>query len=452
MKERLKEILAELKESHDGVCQHLWENPEVSGQEAASADYMRKQLEAEGFEIHNTEAMPHAFYGEFGQGGPVLAFLGEYDALPGLSQEVSSQRQPVAEGAPGHGCGHNLIGSGNLTAAIALARYLKESGKEGRVRFYGCPEEEDLVGKVKMIAAGLFEGCDVALTWHPSNMNLVVEKGYLASAAKKYHFKGLTAHAAAAPENGRSALDGVELMNVGANYLREHVIESARIHYTLDTYGSPPNIVPDKATAWYVLRAPQMMDVKEILTRLDKIAQGGALMSETEVTEEVLSGVYEVRCNKAMTDLAQANLEAADPLEYTPEEEGFAQELQSQIDPSIVRRESQSYGTQEVLPKTIGPRDLWERVSLKASTDVGDVSFIMPTIFLNTTCWPVGVAPHTWQATAATGSSLGRKGSFLAAQVLAGVGFDILTDPKHLETIQAEFQESKEDYEPFLKN
>ena len=240
------------------TCTFLWENPEVGGTEKKSAAYMYDLMEKEGFAMSRVPQLEYAFCAEYGSGHPVIAILGEYDALPGLSQKNdSAEKEPVVAGGPGHGCGHNMIGAASATAAIALKNTMEKENLPGTIRFYGCPEEELLSGKVKMAYYKMFEGCDIAISWHPSSSNAVYDNSYLACAYAKFYFTGTTAHAAFAPHLGRSAVDAMELMNVGVNYMREHVISDARIHYATDSCGFPPNIVPGKAVNWYCIRAPR---------------------------------------------------------------------------------------------------------------------------------------------------------------------------------------------------
>lgn len=424
------------------ICRKLWANPETGGNEKKSADYIRGILEKEGFAIVNESHLPHAFYAEYGSGAPVIAVLGEYDALPALSQKCSPEKEPVIPGGPGHGCGHNLLGSASVTASIAIKRILEEEGISGTVRFYGCPEEELLCGKVKMAYYHMFDGCNIALSWHPMYYNMIIDEGYLANASVKFHFTGQASHASAAPEKGRSALDAVELMNVGCNYLREHVIDSARIHYTTDSGGFAPNIVPAKASAWYFVRAPYMADVKEILGRIEKIAQGAALMTETEVTVELEYGCCEMAKNRRFADLTYENLLMAEQPVYTEDEKSFARALQAQLDPANLKKEEKLFGVEgEPLFTGVAPRGLWEKAPLTGSSDSGDVSQLMPMNMFTTTCWPVGCAPHTWQSAAASGSSIGEKGALYAARVIAGTAYDLLTQPTVLEKIQREFAE-----------
>lgn len=340
-----------------------------------------------------------------------------------------------------------------MTGAIAIKKFLEESGISGTVRFYGCPEEELLSGKVKMAYYHMFDGCDAAITWHPMSANMVYDQGYLANASAKFYFKGKTSHAAFAPERGRSALDAVELMNVGSNYLREHVIDKTRIHYSTDSGGFAPNIVPDKASAWYFVRAPRMSDVKDTMARIVKIAQGAALMTETEVEVEMGCGCCEFQENNTYADLTYANLIEADGPKYTEEELALAKELQKSVDNSIMEREQRLYQTYDTaMSMGVEPRELWKEAALTASSDTGDVSYIMPTNLFCTACWPVGCSPHTWQSTASSGSSLGEKGALYAAKVLAGIAYDLFTKPDAMVAIKKEFKErDKGNYKPMYE-
>lgn len=429
-------------------CQFIWHHPEVGGTEKESADYLRSVLSREGFIIVNHEKVEHAFYAEYGTGHPVIAILGEYDALPGLSQQVCCEKNPVEADGPGHGCGHNLLGSASLVAAIALKRFLETEKIPGTIRYYGCPEEELLSGKVKMSYYGMFEGCDIALAWHPGTGAMVYDQGYLACAYAKFYFTGISSHAAFAPEMGRSAMDAVELMNVGANYLREHIISSARIHYSSDNCGFPPNIVPSKAVAWYAVRAPRMCDVQSIMNRIEKIAQGAALMTETQVRMEIQHGCCEMKNNHAFADLTYENLRSVAPPVYTEEEMAFASDLQNSLNPANVAHDKEIYQRDEVMHTSIGRRDLYADYPLTASSDSGDVSYMMPMNTFTVPTWPLGVAPHSWQATAAAGSSIGTKGALYAAKVIAATGYDLLTKPDVLQKIQQEFTAHQSPYSP----
>lgn len=456
MPAKKKQVYLEVEKLADicrDSCSFLWDNPEVGGEEKVSAGYMRDLLRSEGFTIVNNEKLEHAFYAEYGSGHPVIAILGEYDALPGLSQKRDTvDRQPVQTGAPGHGCGHNLIGSAAATAAIALKNIINQEGLQGTIRFYGCPEEELLSGKVKMAYYGMFDGCDLAISWHPMTANAVMDTSYLACAYAKFYFTGTTSHAAFAPHLGRSALDAMELMNVGVNYLREHVIDSARIHYATDNCGYPPNIVPGKAVSWYCIRAPKMSDVRSILQRIEKIAKGAAMMTETTVEMQIEHGCCELHPNTAFSDLTYTVMKEIPLPVYTDNELQFAAHLQTTVNPDAVRTESMTYGKFEILHTSLAPRELARTVSMKASSDSGDVSFLMPMNLFTAACWPFGVAPHTWQATAASGSRFAAKGALYAAKVIAGTAYKLMTAPEKTAQIIKEFKDSKVEYSPMYKD
>ena len=448
-----KEMLGQMEELRStcvDICTNLWNNPESGGNEQKSADMIRERLHHEGFVIVNEEHLPHAFYAEYGSGKPVIAVLGEFDAHPGLSQICKIKKEPVTPGAAGHGCGHNLLGAGAVTGAIMIKRFLEQEGIPGTLRFFGCPEEELLSGKVKMAYYHMFDGCDMALSWHPMSANMIYDEGYLASASAKFYFKGKTSHAAFAPERGRSALDAVELMSVGANYLREHVVDKARIHYTTDSGGFSPNIVPDKASAWYFTRAPHISDVKDILRRLTLVAKGAAMMTETEVETKIEYGCCDMVSEKSFADLTWKNLQEVGTPTYTEEEMEFARQLQATVDPAIKDRDQRMYEAKEkALADGVVSRNAWEKAPLTASSDSGDVSQMMPMNLFTAVCWPVGVAPHTWQSCASAGSTIGQKGTFYAAKVIAATAYDLNTQPEQRKGIQADFDaQDREPYAP----
>lgn len=447
-KEEIFNQIEELRETCEEISSFLWHHPEQSGTERVSSKYCQEILEQEGFHIWDQEAVPHAFCAEFGEGAPVIALLCEFDALPGLSQVVGAVKKEVTEGGPGHGCGHNLLGAGAITSAIAVKRYLEKEKVPGTIRLYGCPEEELLAGKVKMVYHHMFDHCDLALSWHPMSANMVYEEAYLASASARFYFDGVSSHAGFAPQNGRSALDAVELMSVGCNYLREHVIDRTRIHYTTDSGGYAPNIVPPHASAWYFVRAPHMADVKETLARIEKVAQGAAMMTETQVKIKVESGCCEMKKNTAFADLTYENMKEAGDIVLTEEEKEFASELSKTLNPEVLSKDQALYETTESVATDLKPRDFEKIVPLSASTDGGDVSYLMPMNLFTTSCFPVGVAPHTWQACAAAGSSMGAKGALHAAKIMAGIALDLFQKPEEIEQIKQEFNQHKESYAP----
>lgn len=436
------------------VSRHIWQIPEVSGNEIESSIYYRELFTNEGFKIVNGQYLKTSFYAEYGSGKPVIAILGEYDALPGLSQKTSCEKEALQSGGPGHGCGHNLLGAAAATAAIALKRYIEKNQLNATVRFYGCPEEETLQGKVKMIAEGMFENVDIALSWHPMDCNMTHDAAYLANTSMKFYFKGKTSHAAFAPERGRSALDAVELMSVGVNYLREHVVDRTRIHYTTNSGGFAPNIVPDKADAWYFVRAPHISDVKDTARRVELVAKGAAMMTETEVEIEHGYGCCEFKENNAFGELGHRNLIEADAPKYTEEELEYAQKLQNTVDPNVVSRSQHQYDQNESsMFMGVADRNLWKKVFMTPSSDTGDVSHIVPTGLITTACWPIGCSPHTWQATSAAGTTIGEKGALYAAKVVAGCAYDLINKPAIFNKIVKEFNDRNDgSYAPMLSD
>lgn len=444
-KVELINYLDEIENIISSLALNIWKNPETSEKEQNSARLCKEILGSSGFKINEIEGMDHAFFAEYGTSGPVIALLGEYDALPGLSQKLKTSFEPVNEDGPGHGCGHNLLGSAAVGAALAIKKYLDESGINGTIRFYGCPEEETLAGKVKMIQKGAFEGCDLALSWHPWSINSPVSESYLANNSIKFRFSGISAHAAQSPESGRSALDAVELMNVGANYLREHIIDKARIHYTITNAGGAPNIIPKDAESWYYVRAPHRVDVREITKRLINVARGAAIMTDTTMEYEVISGCYEMLSNDILFDLTYKNMEEIGVPVYSETEQEFAREIQQTIEPKSLAMEkekflSSSKDREMPIHQELLPKEKVNEIFMTGSSDSGDVSWIMPMNLLLTATWPIGTAAHSWQVTAASGSSMGLKGMIYASKVFAGMAYDLFNDLKIIEDAKAEFE------------
>lgn len=442
-KKELLKYLESLTDEVNEVNLQIWSNPQVSGQEEKEANLYRRKFKEKGFKIGDIPGMEHAFYAEYGSGHPVIALLGEYDALPGLSQKVDTKYNPVEKDGPGHACGHNLLGAVPFGAALAIKEYLDRTNTPGTIRYYGCPEEETLVGKVKMVKKGAFDGCDIALSWHPMAVNAAIREAFLAMNTMKFKFYGISAHAAQSPESGRSALDAVELMNVGANYLREHIIDKARVHYTITNAGGAPNIVPSEAESWYYVRAPRRKDVEEITERLYDIAKGAALMTGTRVEIEHLGGCYELLPNDVLFELTYKNMQEIERPTYTEEEMKFAKELQATLDPKMVEDEKIKYlGDSDrdiVIYEGVVDKDDLDKVSVSGSSDSGDVSWIMPMNLFLTSTFPLGVPNHSWQATSAAGSSLGTKGMMYAASIFTGMIYDMLNDTSIVEKAKEEF-------------
>lgn len=434
-KERLLERIDEDSPELLSLARELWENPELGLHETESAELLSQRLESEGFEVERGIGdMPTAFVASYGSGSPRVGILGEYDALPNLSQAVTAQQEPVEEGAPGHGCGHNLFGVGSLGAAIAVKEEIENGELDGTVRYYGCPAEETLVGKVYMARDGAFDDLDAALTWHPSHLSAPFKARSLAMNSLEYEFAGQSAHAADSPESGRSALDGVELMNMGAEFMREHVSDDARIHYSILDGGGAPNVVPSSASVWYFVRAPSRDGVERITDWLDEVAEGAALMTQTSVERRFLTGCYDYLSNDVLSDRLRENMRRLGPIDYSESDREFAAELQETLsDETITNRTSQLPDgvREEVRERTLysNPLESYdEGTVLSGSTDVGDVSWLTPTAQFWGAAWPVGTPSHSWQAVAANGD-FGLKAAVYAAKVLASTAFDVLEEP-----------------------
>lgn len=425
----------------------LWNHPEISHEEFRSSKLQRDYLASQGFTIRDVPNNPTSFIAEFGSGRPILGITGEYDALPKLSQKVSSKHEPQTKADdPGHGCGHNLLGTAGLGAAVALKKSMEREGLVGTLRYYGCAAEETLAGKPLMAREGVFDDLDACVSWHPSFMNVLWGCDFMAMNSMKFRFKGIPSHAAAAPEAGRSALDAVELMNVGANYLREHVIDAVRIHYAITNGGGLPNTVPAEAEVWYYIRAPKRRDVRDTAARLIKVAQGAAMMTETKMSYELLAGCYNVLPNHVIGDSMYKNMCQAGPPAFGEAEYAYAHEFAQQLTPAAKQSVMATY----FAPPEVADMELCGTVLenidydklMCGSTDVGDVSYIAPFAQLTAACWPVGYASHTWVATACTGSGIGLKAMIFASKSMAGTVYDLLTDPEMLKAAQEEFQKS----------
>ncbi len=431
------------------MADEIWRNPELALAEYKACKLQSEDLAADGFTItSNVGDMPTAFMAEWtqGEGGPVIGFLGEYDALPGLSQKNQDVQSPIVVDGPGHGCGHNLLGTAALAAASVLKAWLEHSGHPGTVRYYGCPAEETCEGKVFMARAGVFDDLDFALTWHPGSTNTVWAGSSLAVNNIKYRFKGRTAHAAANPETGRSALDAVELMNVGVNFLREHMPEKARIHYVITNGGGAPNVVPDDAEVWYFIRSPERYQVDELTERVRKIAQGAAMMTETTLEENFVAGAYNVLPNDVLSDHLMTVLEELGPIEFTDEEKAYGKTVADQFSPDLRAFLLEQEKLPAELIETGLNGDVWpirdRGECMPGSTDVADVSWITPTAQITTTTWALGIPGHSWAVTATGAMSIGHKGMLHAARTMAITAADAILNPSIIEAARAEFAES----------
>jgi len=411
----------------------IWEYAELGYQETKSSALLRRELETAGFQVQSPVAdEPTAFVATYGQGAPVIAILGEFDALPGLSQAASPDRSPITTGAPGHACGHNLLGSGAALAAVALKEYMQQNHVTGTLRYYGTPAEEGGDGKVYMLRAGLFRDVDVVLQWHPDSENIIENGGMLAMNSARFLFHGVAAHAAMAPERGRSALDAVMLMGSGIEFLREHIPSNSRIHYIITNGGAAPNIVPDTAELYLYARNPSLPVLGDVWNRILKIGQGAALMTETTLEVKDVGGTANVLPNDALAKVAQRNLEEVGGYRYTADEKHFAEELQKSLPPGGAGDLDSTALIQPLRPP--------DPNAAAASTDVGDVSWNFPTIGFETATFVPGVAAHTWQAAASAGMTIGHKGMIIAAKAIAITGADLFSDPQLVSAAKTDFQ------------
>jgi aminobenzoyl-glutamate utilization protein B len=414
------------------VSKQIWDYAELGYHEDKSSALLQARLKDAGFSVESGVAdEPTAFVASYGQGRPVIGILGEFDALPGLSQKPLPQREPLVPDAPGHGCGHNLLGSGSALAAVAVKEYMEANHVSGTLRYYGTPAEEGGSGKVFMVRAGLFKDVDVVLHWHPGDHNSVNNGGMLAVISAKVTFHGIAAHAAMAPERGRSALDAVMLMGNGIEFMREHVPSNSRIHYIISKGGVAPNIVPDLAQMDLVARNPSNTVLADIWERLLKISQGAALMTGTTVDVSEIRSDANIIGNDALASVAQKNLEEVGGFTMSETEKAFALEMQKTL--SIDTMPSLE-DTRSVEP--LRPVDL---NAPSASTDVGDVSWTVPTIGFTTATFVPGVAPHTWQATASAGMSIGQQGMVVASKALALTVVDLFATPSLVQNARADF-------------
>ncbi|HWR39932.1 MAG TPA: amidohydrolase [Patescibacteria group bacterium] len=439
----IDEVAAGLRE----MAADIWDHPELAFQERHAAGLQASFLEAQGFRVQKgLPGIPTALVAEFGSGRPILGILGEYDALANLSQKKSvAHAEPAQANQPGHGCGHNLLGTAGVGAVLAIKKAMEQGEIKGTVRYYGCPAEETLAGKVFMAKEGAFADLDASLSWHPASMNVVWGCSFLAMNSVEFHFKGVSAHAAAAPQMGRSALDAVELMNVGANYLREHIEEKARLHYTITNGGGAPNIVPADASVWYYIRAPRRESVEAIYQRLLKIAQGAALMTETEVRHNLLAGCYDVLSNETLSNVLHRNMEEVGGPYFSADDKQFAEKLAASFTPGQKENVMRAY----FAPPAVLDQTLHEDIAviddrkevMAGSTDVGDVSWLMPFALFTAATWPVGTAAHSWQATASSGSGIGAAAMLFAAKALAGALYDLYTDDLLLCRAKQEFSQ-----------
>ncbi len=457
-KNRIDDIIEEKSALFIKASDQIWEYAEMRFAEYQSAALLCDILEGEGFSVEKGLAgISTAFVASFGCGSPVVAILGEYDALAGLSQKSGiAKQEPVVTGQNGHGCGHNLLGAGALAAAVAIKHYLAENKMQGTIRYYGCPGEEGGSGKTFMARAGVFDGADIALTWHPMTHNTVFSMSTLANFQVSFKFHGKSSHAGTTPHLGRSALDAVELMNIGVNYLREHIVQEARVHYAVtNAGGTSPNVVQAEAEVLYLIRAPKVDQVQGIYERVCKIAEGAAMMTETEC-----EAVFEKACsnfipNTVLGKLLLENFMAVGVPLPDEKEKQFALEIKSTLTEydrssdlqmasdfmggngkEIVKALEEAVLSDVILPCVYSPKLLF------GSTDVGDVSWIVPTAQLCVACNVFGTPGHSWQTVAQGASTFAHKGMLMAGKVMARAVADVLEHPGIVAEAQSELVES----------
>jgi len=426
----------------------IWGYAELGLWETRSSKLIADELEKHNFKVSRGVAdMPTAFIAEWGKGQTCIGVQGEFDALPGISQKVKSEKDPLKQGHAGHGCGHNVHGVSGMAGAIALRYELEEEKIKARVKFFGTPAEENYAGKVFMVKEGYYDDVDACLSHHPSSINTARLNSSTAVNGVKFHYYGKTSHAAANPEQGRSALDAVELMNIGTNYLREHIIQEARVHYIIESGGGQPNVVPDYARSWYYIRAPERDQLDPIYERILKIAQGAALMTETTLKVEFIDALYNIIPNRVVAEIVVKNMREVGAPTYTKKELEFAAEIaksfpkEQKID--MLRKVKlpnwEKYVDVDLPTDILDPSG--EGEVMAGSSDVGDVSWKCPTIEFGTTLNVLGAPGHSWQFVAMSGSNIAHKSLVFAAKTIAGTGLDLVTQPELLTKAKAEHKD-----------
>ena len=433
-----KKVIKEIDDKGDeyfSIAKQIWDLAEVGYQEEKSSALLQEALGNEGFQIKKGVAeIPTAFVASYGEGSPVIGILGEYDALPGITQTNSPEREERTDVNAGHACGHHLFGSGSAAAAIAIKNWMAEENIQGTVRFYGTPAEEGGAGKVYLVRAGLFEDVDAVLHWHPSNGNSADAASSLANKSAKFRFYGQSSHAAGSPWNGRSALDGVEAMNYMVNMMREHMTAESRTHYVITKGGEAPNVIPDFAEVFYYVRHPDMKLAADNFERVVQCAEGAALGTGTKMEYEIIHGIFNVLPNVALSQVVHDKLSLVGGVKYSDEEKEFAEKIVSSF----------SYGDNVTIESAerVNPFKVI-RKGQGGSTDVGDVSWVVPTAGLRTATWVAGTSAHSWQAIAAGGTSIGKKGMIVAAKTIALSAMHLFENQDILNTAKIELIEQR---------
>jgi aminobenzoyl-glutamate utilization protein B len=424
--------------TYESIARNIWEFAEVGYKENKSSALLQEVLQKEGFQIEaGIAGMPTAFIATYGSGSPVIALLAEYDALPGLAQQAVPEKKSILGQDAGHGCGHNLFGTASAAAAISLKQLMVTGKIKGTIRLYGCPAEEGGSGKVYLVRDGYFKEVDVALHWHPKDKNFVTMATRLANTSAKFRFYGTASHASMAPERGRSALDGVEAMDYMVNLMREHVPQETRIHYVITQGGKAPNVVPDFAEVFYYVRHPQRDQVQSIFERLVKTAEGAAKGTDTRMEYEIIGGTHDLLINRTLAKLMQQNLEISGGVNYSAEEIAFAKKLGTTLNnPPPVS------SALEIIPL---PNDIGSGAG-EGSTDVGDVSYAVPTVGLESATWVPGVVAHSWQAVACNATGIGYKGMLVAAKTMALTAIDLFNNPAIIKEAKEEHRRQVGNY------
>ena len=415
----------------------IWDFAEVGYKEVKSSALHIQHLKEAGFTVETGVAgIPTAFVATYGSGQPAIGILAEYDALPGLAQNAVGEKSPIAGKNAGHGCGHHLFGTASVSAGIAIKELIAAGKLKGTIKVYGCPAEEGGSGKVFLVRAGVFNDLDAVIHWHPDDVNAVSTTSALANKSAKFKFYGVSAHAAAAPDQGRSALDAVEAMDNMVNMMREHIPQETRIHYVITSGGKAPNVVPDFAEVYYYVRHPKRKDVVEIFDRVVKAAEGAALGTGTTMKYDIIGGTHDLLINKTLAEVMQSNLEKVGGVTYSEEEKAFAKKLQPTFIGAPVPVETAG---------TVRPLSYVSEGN-SGSTDVGDVSYTKPTVGLRGATWVPGTPAHSWQAVASGGTEIGTKGMLVASKTMALTAIDLMTNPTLIQKATDEFKASIGDY------
>jgi aminobenzoyl-glutamate utilization protein B len=430
-------------EEYKNIALDIWKFAEVGFKEVKSSALLQKTLRENGFQLKaGIAGMPTAFVASYGTGKPVIAILAEYDALPGLAQKAIPEKSSIESATAGHGCGHHLFGTASVAAGMEIKKLMEQKKLSGTVRIYGCPAEEGGSGKVYMVREGLFNEIDAAIHWHPGSGNSVMKIEFLANSSAKFRFQGISSHAAASPHKGRSALDAVEAMNYMVNMMREHVPQETRIHYVITNGGKAPNVVPDFAEVYYYVRHPKKDDVQQIFERVVKAAEGAALGSGITMNYEIVGGTHDLLLNNTLDEAMQKNLLKVGGVSYSKEELEFGKKLQAGFDFKAPDIED----AKNIQPLKFQPGG--------GSSDVGDVSYAVPTVGLWAATWIPGTPAHSWQVVACGGTEIGTKGMMVAAKTMALMAIDLFTNPTLLQKAKEDFIKAKGDYKykPLLGN